>query len=67
MVKRAVRLAMAGEPVFPATTDALEQDDIAMSLVRWHVTFTPGHAAPDVKADLLRPLRHDRSSVRLSC
>mgnify|MGYP001788622017 CR=1 FL=1 len=50
MVKSPVGVAVAGVPVLPATTDALEQDDIAMSLDRWHVTFTPGHAAPDVKA-----------------
>jgi hypothetical protein len=37
-----------------------------MSLDRWHVTFTPGHAAPDVKADLLRPLHYDHSSAPLS-
>lgn len=67
MVKSPVGVAVAGVPVLPATTDALEQDDIALSLDHWPVTFTPGHAAPDVKADLLRPLHHDRSSARLSC
>ena len=67
MVKSQIGLAVAGVSEFPATTDALEQDDIALSLDRWPVAFTPGHAAPDVKADLLRPLHHDRSSARLSC
>jgi hypothetical protein len=38
-----------------------------MSLDRWHATFTPGHAAPVVKVDLLRPLHHGHSSARLSC
>lgn len=50
MVKRPVRLAMAGEAVFPAPTDALKQDDIAMPLRPWVLAITPGHAAPDVKA-----------------
>ncbi len=67
MVKSPVGVAVAGVPVLPATTDALEQDDIAVSFDGWHVTFTLGHAAPDVKADLLRPLRRDHSSARLSC
>lgn len=67
MMKSPVGVAVAGVPVLPATTDALEQDDIALSLDHWHATFTAGHAAPDVKADLLRPLHHDLSSARLSC
>ncbi len=50
MVKRPVRLAMAGEAVFPAPTDALKQDDIAVSHGPWALAVTPGHAAPDVKA-----------------
>ncbi len=67
VMKSPVGVTVAGVAILPATTDALEQDDIAVSLDRWHATFTPGHAAPVVKVDLLQPLRHDRSSARLSC
>ena len=53
VVESTVGATVAAVPVLPAATDTLEQDDIAMSLDLWPVAFTPGHAAPDVKADLL--------------
>ena len=58
-VKSPVGVTVAGVPVFPAAADALEQDDVAMSLVQWRGTLTPGHTAPDKKVDGLRRLRHD--------
>ena len=58
VMKSPVGVTVADVAVLPATTDALEQDDIAMSFDQGRGKFTPGHAAPDKKIDGLRRLSH---------